>query len=30
MDPGYFVPRGQILTWINDLLKVNNKNNNYS
>ena len=24
MDPGYFVPRGEILTWINELLKVNN------
>lgn len=22
MDPGYFVPRGEILNWINDLLKV--------
>lgn len=22
MDPGYFVPRGEIITWINDLLKV--------
>lgn len=22
MDEGYFVPRGEILTWLNDLLKV--------
>lgn len=22
MDPGYFVPRGEIITWLNDLLKV--------
>jgi hypothetical protein len=24
MDSGYFVPRGEILSWINELLKVNN------
>jgi hypothetical protein len=22
MDEGYFVPRGEILNWLNDLLKV--------
>ena len=22
MDEGYFVPRGEITTWLNDLLKV--------
>lgn len=22
MDEGYFVPRSEILTWVNDLLKV--------
>ena len=25
MDKGYFVPRGEILSWINNLLNVRNK-----